>query len=1125
MIETTLIEQDQQARRQALDTNQSFIVEAPAGSGKTELLIQRFLALLNTVDSPEEILAITFTKKAANEMRTRIIHALKLANEQEPHESHKKLTWQLARSVQARDAAKGWHLSANPNQLRVQTIDALCAFLTQQLPLLSQFGAKPAISDYPIQLYRQAVEEILKHLEGDFEWSLSISTLLLHLDNDMNKLNDLLMTLLSKRDQWLPYIHLNTTEDEIKEQLERHLSCLITENLKQLAETIPIQHQNELVEIARFAASNLSLNHPDAPLVSCASLQALPSPSVEGKTAWIGLANLLLTKSLTWRKRLDSEIGFPPLAQFKNTEEKKLHQHFRDRLKFLIESLSTEEQLHAALSTLAYLPDAKLSIQQWEILKALFQVLKIAVAQLRLTFKQNGQIDFIENTQAALLALGTPDQPTDLALALDYQIKHILIDEFQDTSLTQYQLLQKLIMGWEDHDGRTLFVVGDPMQSIYRFREAEVGLFLKMLKQGIGNLQLHPLALTVNFRSLPEIVSWNNKHFKTIFPAFNEIATGAVAYTPSVKLIQHYDTEGIVSIKGFTDVDAKLQGIDIASLVAKTKEDYPQESIAILVRSRSHLEKIIPELKKLSIPFQALEIDPLSSRQCIQDLLSLTCALLHPADRIAWLSILRAPWCGLTLRDLFVLSNQSPHAILYENLQNQTLINKMTEDGKQRVSQLMAVLTPQLQNRDRFNLRCFIEETWQKLGGPATLNEYANIDLVKTYFQLLENFNQHTLLLNVDFLRDKINTLYASAQVKDPHCLQIMTIHSAKGLEFDTVIVPHLERKIPYDNKGLFAWMEYPLSQGNSALLLAPIHATGEKTDLIYDFISRQQRFKADYEVNRLLYVAVTRAKKRLHLFFNASKNEADEYNIEPRTFLEKLWPSFKNQTHTIMHSLELPPALKAIENDRMLTRLTANWLNPLSFNTPVQAYVHQASTGFTLPSSVIRVIGIITHQILQQMSMHGMTWWNNETQATQQAYLHHHLFQNHISPQEIIEATPVLIMIVSNILKDERAKWLLQAHQEARSEWALSHFTQGQIKRSIIDRTFVENGIRWIIDYKTSTMHEIELDEFLQNEKDKYNEKMTSYAEVIRQFDTRPIQFGLYFPLIPAWHTWHNKE
>ena len=114
---------DRQQRLRALDTGASFIVQAPAGSGKTSLLTQRYLALLGGVDAPEEIVAITFTRKAAAEMRDRILRALDSAEGPEPQAEHDRLTWQLAKAARARAAAQQWQLADSPNRLRIQTID------------------------------------------------------------------------------------------------------------------------------------------------------------------------------------------------------------------------------------------------------------------------------------------------------------------------------------------------------------------------------------------------------------------------------------------------------------------------------------------------------------------------------------------------------------------------------------------------------------------------------------------------------------------------------------------------------------------------------------------------------------------------------------------------------------------------------------------------------------------------------------------------------------------------------------------------------------------------------------------------------------------------------------------
>lgn len=1120
-----LLDRDKEHRTLALDATRSFIVQAPAGSGKTELLIQRFLTLLIHVKAPEEILAITFTKKAANEMRYRVIKALKNAlSETGPESPHAKQTWFLARQVLQRDSQLNWNIINNPNQLRIQTIDALCAYLTRQLPLLSHFGSQPGIADSPASLYREAVQEVLTHVEHDLEWSQSIAQLLLHLDNDLNKLHDLLVTLLAKRDQWLPYIHFDTSADQVRRQLERHLELVITDSLTAVKELFPKQMIQQWTSIARFAADNLVLLNQSSEITSCRHLTDLPGTEAGNKNMWVGLARLLLTKSFSWRKRVDEDIGFPALNKLKNPQEKNLHTEYRQQLNTLIAALQDHEALRLALTELFFLPDSRYQDSQWAILKALLHVLKIVAAQLRLTFQQHGQIDFIENAQAALLALGKEEYPTDLVLSLDYQIKHILVDEFQDTSFSQYQLLEKLTAGWETHDGRTLFVVGDPMQSIYRFRQAEVGIFIRMCKRGIGQVELTPLTLSVNFRSSADIVEWNNAHFKKIFPLSSDMATGAVTYSPSVShqpdTAEELPSE--IRLKGFANVGDDVQAHHIVAAIQEMKNANPEEKMAILVRSRGHLAAIIPVLKKANIPYCAIDIDPLASRQHIQDLLSLTCALLHPADRIAWLAVLRAPWCGLTLADLLVIAGKSPYTTLVEELEKEEITKLLSADGRQRLSRVFPVLKRKMVERERDDFRYWIESTWLLLGGPAYLDDDDMSD-ANAYFKLLDEFSQNNAIIHLDKLKEKINQLFASTQ-HDGATLQIMTIHTAKGLEFDTVILPHLQRKIPSDDKSLLSWMERPLPDDQVALLLAPMHATGSDKDPTYEYINRQQRIKSDYETDRLFYVAATRAKKRLYMFFNVTRNDKNEYRVETGSFLEKIWPYLQNNLDNIISCHEMDDKCdNAPENQSGLTsRLTTDWKNPVEEKRSTSVASHQQQSGFQLSDNKPKWIGIVSHRILQLISQSGTEWWQHQTPHDQQYHVKQQLSHLGVLSADLKAAAKLTLQIITQTLSDDRGRWILKQHTEARSEFALTALLDGNIENLVIDRTFIdENQIRWIIDYKTTTFSHHDLNHFLAHEQEKYLEKMRKYAEAMKLIDPRPIRLGLYFPAIPAWKEW----
>jgi ATP-dependent exoDNAse (exonuclease V) beta subunit len=219
------------------------------------------------------------------------------------------------------------------------------------------------------------------------------------------------------------------------------------------------------------------------------------------------MATLFLTKDGTWRKKggINKKLGFPA----GKGEARAMKEGFCT----LLEDISHLDDLKPLLEEILLLPDPSYSDEEWAILCDLLYLLPAAEAELKGVFAEEGTVDFQEVSRSAIEALGREDAPSDLMLALDMKLQHILVDEFQDTSRTQWALLEGLTSGWEGGDGRTLFIVGDPMQSIYLFREAEVGLFLQARDRCLGNITLTPKRLTSNFRSEPVIIDWVNATF------------------------------------------------------------------------------------------------------------------------------------------------------------------------------------------------------------------------------------------------------------------------------------------------------------------------------------------------------------------------------------------------------------------------------------------------------------------------------------------------------------------------------------------------------------------------------------------------------------------------------------
>ena len=183
---------DRRARQEALDVGRSMLLQAPAGSGKTTVLTARFLALLAAVDAPEEILAITFTRKAAAEMHHRILAALQAASAGQAVAGIAPAVLQAAR---ARDADRGWNLLRNPSRLRIETIDALNHWLATQLPIASRSGATLEIASAPAPLYRRAARACLQLAAEDRDAAAAAELLFDRLDNSWRRLEQLLAEL------------------------------------------------------------------------------------------------------------------------------------------------------------------------------------------------------------------------------------------------------------------------------------------------------------------------------------------------------------------------------------------------------------------------------------------------------------------------------------------------------------------------------------------------------------------------------------------------------------------------------------------------------------------------------------------------------------------------------------------------------------------------------------------------------------------------------------------------------------------------------------------------------------------------------------------------------------------
>ncbi|MCV6606336.1 MAG: UvrD-helicase domain-containing protein, partial [Porticoccaceae bacterium] len=781
--------------------------------------------------------------------------------------------------------------------------------------------------------------------------SNALATLLRHLDNHLPRLENLLAGLLAKREQWLGHI---LSVRDARPYLEQQLQQTITETLQQaLLQLQP--HGSELALLLDYAASNLATSNPDHPLCQLQGIGELPPADSGSGYIWQVILGLLFTAKGEWRKTIDVRSGFPA----GNGEPRERKQ----QLLALIGELRQQDGLLETLRDILTLPYPHYPQKQWQVLQALTELLPQLSARLSLVFLRHNACDFTEVTLAALRALPDgykgDDNPTDTALRLDYRIRHILVDEFQDTSSSQMQLLRRLTAGWQAGDGRSLFIVGDGMQSLYGFRSANVGLFLEARRHPIGDIELQPLDLSVNFRSQNKLVEWVNQLFRSAFPQRDDVTRGAVRYNNATAFKEALPGNA-VTIDAIVDADNRQREAQlVVEKIHHAQAADPNGSIAVLVRGRSHLREILPALYRAGLNWQAIDIEPLATKMAVIDIHSLTRALLSPADRIAWLAILRAPWCGLNLADLHCLASASCDAnppaegeeypLLLGQLMHWQQLQGLSDEGCTILQRVAPPLLQGLQQRGRKPLRSWLEGIWLALGGPAALMDSGDIQHVRSYFDLLEEHSGEGEVQDWQAFNRAVDNLYAAPPVNSNPNLQLMTIHKSKGLEFDTVIIPGLDKSTAGNDAEMLLWRERIDHQGQPQLLLGPLQASGDDGDLLFEHLKQEAKLKTRLENARVIYVGATRAIKQLHLLFQLKSNTREGYKTPAvNSLLAPLWPSLEKQLEQSvhLHTVEQTPGTEQTpENEPTpitslthFSRLPANWQPPQHHNDSLLA-------------------------------------------------------------------------------------------------------------------------------------------------------------------------------------------
>lgn len=1095
---------DQRSREEAIDPTRSFCVSAPAGSGKTELLTQRLLALLARVDRPEQVLAITFTRKAASEMAHRVMHRLEQAQKEAPVTAdHDKVTRRLAQNLLEHAAQRQWQL--NESSLNLRTIDSFCHELTRQMPVLSGIGGMVEPVDNAVPLYEDAVRGFLNEANNGSS-RLEIRQLLEAFDNRWSKVGELLVAILGRRGDWGGLVGQHHDPEAAEASITATLDDLISHRLAFLRDRLDAHFENllrvlnEAQEVLGKAALSLTV-------------------STEDLADWKVVAGSFLTSQHNWRRAggINKNQGFLPQSEAKGEFVQ------------ILQAVAEDEALREALEELFHLPDRRADESGWDLVVLISSLLPLLQAHLLLVFQRLGVVDHTHISLAAIQALGPDELPTPLAQRLDYQIEHLLIDEFQDTSASQAELLRCLTRGWQDHNAtgaapRTLFVVGDAMQSIYGFRHADISLFLRARAGWLTGISLNTLTLSQNFRSCPNVVNWVNTIFSELLGDEDNAGAGRVRFVPAESRADGDPSvaSGVTS-RLFQSSETNREATYIADEIKTILAAHPEATIAILVRAKSHAGGIANALAERGISCGGDAIQSLPESTVIGDLLSLCRWLANPADSIAALALLRGPWCGLDLSAISALLAPEASGPLDLLSIAEAGSAGLSEGDRQRVSHLLAALSWGEEKRDRLALPIWIEQIWLQLGGPQCAC-HEDLYFVESFLALLRRAEERGRGLDINWLQQELaGAPFVSDDLSEN--VRITTLHKAKGLEFDYVFIPYLNRRTRSQNRDLIRWHWHEDSATRGLLIAA--NDEDKTSNSLYNYLSWLQKIKNKEELKRLLYVGVTRAKVRAILTASASwENHQEPPEPTTGTFFELL----QKTTHG-PETLEVVP-MGANENagatdrdmpDRRLVRLHRRFMKVSEQTRPeatVSAPTLSESVNLSQESNRLeRVIGVITHRVLELLAGNAPAGQAAESLANQ--WIANNLVRHALGPAQAEAVKARCEALIHLTLTCSTGKWILAAHAEAYSEMVLNRIEDGECKTYIVDRTFHDEtaGVRWVLDFKTSQPREGESTEsFIAREAEAYRDQLTTYAELIGGLNWThdlPIKKGLYYPAI----------
>ncbi|HEX7720420.1 MAG TPA: 3'-5' exonuclease, partial [Woeseiaceae bacterium] len=613
-----------------------------------------------------------------------------------------------------------------------------------------------------------------------------------------------------------------------------------------------------------------------------------------------------------------------------------------------------------------------------------------------------------------------------------------------------------------------------------------------------------------------------------IFPLADDVATGAIAYAESVP-VEAQRASGRFQVHPLFGISSEEEADYGVRVVQECVRGQEGQSTALLVRSRTQLPRLLAKLREAGIGYQALDIDRLTDLPEIIDVLALTRALCHRDDRIAWLALLRSPWVGFTWTDLHALVRNDARHSVWELMHDEQRVSALSPDARSRIELLRQELLPFLRVNGTATLQETIERAWFRLGGPALLRDAAQTTNIYRFFDVLSRMESCGTLPDVAQLERQLDLERVATPVNANTRLQVMTMHKAKGLEFDQVILYGLGHKTHGDRTSVLSWLSTPDRDGGEEFLISPIGPRAElEGDPLHKLIEAKLREKDRLETDRLLYVACTRARRTLHLVGHVplSVDGTELRYPQAGSRLQRIWPGVKREYVAAFNAAggvaEERERYRVDLQEPVLYRSREFLPQPPVSNLPPRLNAlapgsadQDRPVDYYWVGSVARHAGSIVHRLLQHLTEEILTI-DGIDDAVVDRLARRWGSEMGVPAADIGAVCERVRAALSQTLEDDKGRWIVFG--PGTTELPVTGVWNGQVQSVVLDRVRMDgDGVHWIIDYKTSTHEGGELDRFLQQEVDRYRPQLVKYAGMYRSLSNAPVRAALYFPLLRA--------